>query len=90
MVKSAPSGMLGEEMGNRMGAVRNDAVRGPSAGQATLRRLLGGDPTSDRVSTHVIFGGKSNQGLDPLLHVWLLQSRTSISRIQRKENFVFL
>ena len=56
MVKSAPSGMLGEEMGNRMGAVRNDAVRGPSAGQATLRRLLGGDPTSDRVSTHVIFG----------------------------------
>ena len=53
MVKSAPSGMLGEEMGNRMGAVRNDAVRGPSAGQATLRRLLGGDPTPDCVSTHV-------------------------------------
>ena len=56
MVKSAPSGMLGEEMSNRMGAVRNDAVRGPSAGQATLRRLLGGDPIPDRVSTHVVFG----------------------------------
>ncbi len=56
MERSASSGTLNDEMGDTMRPGRNDAVWGPTVGQATLRRLLSGNSTSDRVPTPVTFG----------------------------------
>ena len=62
MSKISPSGMRDGDLEKVMENLRNDAVRGPSMGQTTLRRLLGGSTPDNQLTPDIRVGRASILG----------------------------